>query len=143
MVEEVSTIESKAPFNMALNTLERLGYILSEIRRVSSEPLFDKALKQSMKVQLTKQFFIQASPLLPEEVALKYSSEIISLRPNEQAIVKKTGMEVRATNEIRKVFDWALEDLLDSLLIKIQRELQKEKYFMPPKRDKGRAVAEF
>ncbi len=40
-------------------------------------------------------------------------------------------------------FDEDLESKLDKFLIDIQTALQDEKFFMPLKKDKGRAVAEF
>lgn len=129
----------KAPFNMAINTLERLGEILTQIRKVSSDPFMPSADKQLMKVSLSRQFFIQASPLLNEDVVKDYEEKLLSLKP-QKAKITKNG---KPTGQEKIIFNSDLDNTLDQFVLQIQRELQKERYFMPPKKDKGRAVAEF
>jgi len=143
MIEEFTQQETKAPFNMALNTLERLGYILSQIRAVSIDPNLPDSTKQKMKVSLVRQFFVQSSPLLDEKVVEKYQNDFLTLKPKTQKVAVRNGGSVKITDVERVVFDRDLEDKLDLLLLSIQRELQKEKYFMPPKKDVGRAVGSF
>lgn len=129
--------EISAPFNMAINTLERLGEILREIKQVS---FFQTGESQRTKVFLVKQFFYQAVPLLKDNIVSQYQRKILDLTPKEVKVVKKY------TNELIKskpVWDSALENQLDEIIIEIQQELQKEKYFMPPRKDPARAATEF
>ena len=137
MSEETS--ESKAPFNMAINTLERLGEILSRIRRLDEDPFFSRDTKQAIKTSLVIDFYVQSSPLLKDTI-VKDNKDILNLKPNSRQVINSIG---RKTNRQKEVFDWDLEKKLNEYLIKIEKELQKEGYFMPPKKDKGRAAAEF
>src|SRR3990167_778365 len=132
MVEEFTSQDVKAPFNMALNTLERLGSTLSKISATESDPLLPLGIRQAMKVILVRQFFIQATPLLTEEVVTKHQSKVLELKPNSRQIIKVlSGGQHQITNDTKDVFDWELNKKLDEILLEIQRELQKEKYFMP------------
>lgn len=135
MTDEFNLMESKAPFNMALNTLERLGGILTKIREISSEPFLNPAIKQEMKVSLTKQFFLQSSPLLSPEVVSTFEQQFLDFKPKELPIILKSSAGQVRTNDMKVIFDWELERKLDKFLLDVQRELQKEKYFMPPKKD--------
>lgn len=126
----------KAPFNMALNTLERLGEILSKIRQLSESPDISREVKQSMKTFLVIDFYIQAVPLLKEE-DIKNNKNILDLKPKELGVIDEMG---RRKDRIKEIFDWELEKKLNLHLISIQIALQKENYFMPPKQDLGKAV---
>ena len=44
--------------------------------------------------------------------------------------------------ETKLIYDESIQTAMDNLLLDIQRELQIEKYFMPPKKDLSRAVTE-
>ena len=61
-----------AVFNMALDTLKRLGIILSEIKGLAYKTDLTLEILQQIKIHLVKQFFIQASPLLPEKSQFNY-----------------------------------------------------------------------
>lgn len=133
----------KAPFNMALNTLERLGDILTQIRRIGADPMLPPEIKQSMKVSLVKQFFIQASPLIPNYPE-DDRKKIINLKPNQQPIKKLTPSgEHKSTQMVKTIYDAGLEIEMDTMLLNVQRKLQDEGYFMPPKHDPSAAVGEF
>lgn len=123
-----------APFNMAISTLMRIDEILKSITKVSSDPFMPTNVKQSMKVNLVKQLFNQSSPLLKEEVVKVYEKQIQDLKPYEaDLVIGRSGIVKK--KEKRLLFSPELERELDKLCLEIQRELQKEKYFMPPKSD--------
>jgi len=42
----------KAVFNMAINTLQRLGDILEEIKKITHETFLDEMTRQRMKIYL-------------------------------------------------------------------------------------------
>jgi hypothetical protein len=140
MEELYNLQESKAPFNMAISTLEALRKILSHIEYVYLTPLINDEVKQSIKVNLVKRFYVDCSPLLPADVVEKYK-EILKLRPVAFKVINSADLKL--TGSMKVVFDWDLEEKMDNYLISLQTELQKEKYFMPPKKDLGRAIAEF
>lgn len=137
-MEEFKSQETKAPFNMAISTLEALRSILSDIKRVYEDPYWSDAMKQKLKVHLVRRFYVDSSPLLNPEVVKKYKN-ILNLQPKEVRIIRNNKL----TNDLRVIFDWSLEIKLDNYLLEIQRELQKEKYFMPPREDLGTAVGRF
>lgn len=126
--------EGSAPFNLGISTLMRLDNILIEIYKLHLNPMLPANIKQSIKVSLVKQLFLQSSPLLKDEVVELYRPQFEALKPCEvnmglgrSGVVKKT--------ERRVLFSPELELKLDQLTLEIQREIQKEKYFMPPKSD--------
>jgi len=137
-IEQTKPLEVKAPFNMAISTLESLRSLLDEITKIEGHPLLLDAEKQNLKIKLVKRFYCNSSPLLTEEIVSKYKA-ILEINPPEYTMTKNRV----PTNSKTLRFDFALDIKLEQFLIDIQRELQKEKYFMPPKRDRGRAVAEF
>lgn len=143
MVEEFNLQESKAPFNMAISTLERLSGTLIKIREVSCDPLIPLDLQQQMRVKLTRQFFIQASPLLSEKVVEEYMERFKEIKANSRYILKSNSSGFKKTNEMKVIYSEELDEKIDLFLLDIQRELQKEKYFMPPKKDMGSTVGRF
>ena len=136
--EGVTPPESKAPFNMAISTLESLRYLLDEISKTERNPLLSDAGKQNLKIKSVKRFYTNSSPLLDEETVKKFK-EILRIQ-SPKYLTLKNGI---ATGEETLRFDFELDIQLDQYLIDIQRELQSKGYFMPPRKDKGRAVAEF
>ena len=127
--------KKKAVFNMALNTLERLGNILSEIKIITHDNYLNAETRQRMKIDLVKQFYVQSSPLLPKSSIENYSNKILELKP----VIKKI-MENRAgSNPVFKgmsnVFDYEMDKKLDEILIKLQIALNLEGYFMPSIKD--------
>ena len=71
----------KAVFNMAINTLQRLGDMLEEISKLTHETFLDQMTRQRMKADLVKQFYVQATPLLPKDKIENYSKKILTLKP--------------------------------------------------------------
>jgi len=136
MVKEEFTLEEgSAPFNMALATLYALRNILADIKNIYSSVHLTDSIKQKLKVDLVKKFYVDASPLLDEDVVKKFES-VLDLKASSGKVIENG----RQTQRDRVVYDPELEKKMDSILIEIQAELQKKKYFMPPMRDKGSAV---
>ena len=134
--------DEKAPFNMAIATLERLSDILREINKVE-QSFIPLEMKQERKVYLVKQFYIQSVPLLTEKQRTELQPKAMQIIPKEQKIIEtKIGAASRITGK-KVVYDPDLDNILNILLIDIQVSLQDGKYFMPPRKDRGRAVAEF
>lgn len=142
MPEEFKMQEEGAPFNMALATLEALRAILYEINRIYINPHYPDEVKQKLKIDMVKRFYVDSSPLLKEDVVNKYK-DILDLKPAQKEVMSDEHGELSITNNSRLAFTWELETKLDNYLISLQVELQKEKYFMPPKKDLGRSVGRF
>lgn len=129
--EETKEDGKSAVFNMALDTLQRLGRILDEIKNLQYKTEHTIHILQSIKVGLVKQFFIQASPLLPEKSVKKYQKDILNLIPKVVELVRNRSGGGRERLGLVFRFDRDLEIRLDQILIELQLILQKEKYFMP------------
>lgn len=140
--EEFKKQEDAAPFNMALATLEALRGILNDIKKVYADPSLPDEIKQKTKVFLVKRFYVDSAPLLKETVVNKYKG-LLNLKPIQINIVSDATGDYQDTQRKKLVYDEDFEMELDKHLIDLQIELQKEKYYMPPKKDKGMAVATF
>ena len=142
--ETFGNMETRAPFNMALNTLERIGEILREIKRYSCTIDLSWNHKQYMKAQLTRQLFIQSSPLLDEEKVEDMKEEFDGIFPNAKKIVQENGGgNYKPIDDYKVTYSPELEVKLDYFILKVQRELQKMKYFMPPREDAGTVGGRF
>ena len=123
--------ESNSIFNMANDTLQRCGEILREIKTISTTLDFSKEEKQEIKIDLTKQFFLQISPLLSEIIVNKYKDKILNLTPIKNRIFETQFYGEQKFIGLENVFSEELEFELNKLLLVLQRELQKEgKYLM-------------
>ncbi len=122
--------DSPAAFNMALDTLQRLGEILREIKMVSTNPGFSEELKQEMKIKLVKQFFIQATPLLDKKCVDEHKETILNLRPLIVDVLDRSGLTTRTVGKSIACSE-EIELTLDRIMIDLQISLQKQKYFMP------------
>ena len=129
MSEEIEGKPKKAPFNMALNVLERLGTTLREITIISSCSQTPRAEVQSVKLNMVKEFFVQASPLLPPKFVIDHGS-IIALEMQTQ---DRYGNTMGGRKRIGKmlVYNPQLDIKLSMILIKIQSTLKEEGYIMP------------
>jgi hypothetical protein len=130
MVDEYDMPQEEAKFNMALDTLQRLGEILRQVKNVSISPELEQGLKQRTKLILLKQFFIQASPLLDSKNKDALSKGVFKIQENKQRVIGKTSGKFLG---YQTTYNPDLEDEIDLMFIKLQDELQKQKYFMPPK----------
>jgi len=138
MEEKNNEAESeKAVFNMALDTLQRLGKNLQEQKELSYKYELPEYVLQAIKIGLVKQFFVQASPLLPEETVKKYRKEILSLSPKLKETYKKHPGNADELIGSQPFYDIYLEVRLNEIIIELQMILQKEKYFMPSYEDEG------
>jgi len=130
----------KAPFNMAIASLERISDILREITRNSIERDMTSEERQKRKIELVKGLGFNSFPLLKESFETDTFEKIKELSPATKKRLIKDGTEYSKTNGSTIIYSKELENQLDSLIVKISRELQKEKYLMPPKEDHGKSI---
>lgn len=136
------TDQDKAPFNMAINTLERIGGILTDIHKTAADTLLSPAQKQFIMISQVKHFFNQASPLLNPPEVRNFTEDILKLRAKE-TITNRTKSGAIVKKEINLIYDSELDDKLFKFLIDVQQELQKLKFFMPPRKDLNSVVGSF
>jgi len=141
-IEEFRSQEAAAPFNMAIATLYSLRDILTKITGIYGETDLPDYAKQKLKINLLKRFYIDASPLLPQKIVDKFKG-VLKLEPQYIQMMDNSTGNLKKSQNKRLIYDIPLEIKLDTYLIDIQMELQKEKYYMPPKQDKGTAVGRF
>lgn len=131
--------EEKAPFNSALDLLERLSNILTHITKVKQNTYLSRDQKQGFVLELTKDYYLQAIPLLSSEARDKLK-EILDVEQN-QATITNNG---RSTSKKKYVYTKEVESQINDTLISIQEDLQDEgKYFMPPRKKLGKVVGDF
>ncbi len=126
--------QESAVFNMALDTLKRLGEILREIKGLNYKIEYNIHQIQQIKVGLVKQFFIQASPLLPEKKVKEYQKEVLDLIVPLIAITKRNKAGIIG---YKQRYNQALDIRCNEILIELQLILQNEKYFMPSAEEEG------
>lgn len=114
---------------MAIATLMSLRQTLDAIRNIEGKIDYPPEERQRIKIELTKRFFVDSSPLLYDDKIIKKFMPILDLQPT--GIVK--GRKKKAVVK----YSFELNKLLDEFLLKIQVELQKKKYYMPPREDMG------
>lgn len=123
-----------ASFNMAVDSLQRLGELLREIKMISAELNIEEGQRQICKIQLVKQFYIQSSPFLSDTANKKYENAVLHLQPKQIKMVKRSYNGISENAGYKFVYDGFLEFQLDRLVLDISRDLQKEgKYLMPDK----------
>jgi len=139
----------EAPFNMALSTLEHLRGILKQINDLSLRDDLTMEIKQSMKLNLVKDFYITSSPLLKiktekdgKEKIETYDNLLDIKAVEKQILIQRAGNSPIFKGIVPK-YDFALEKKLNLILISIQKDLQASGFFMPPRRDLGKSVTEF
>jgi len=130
-----------APFNMALNTLEKVHNILKQIVLVSSGYFIERSGEdltpgkaQHVKYRLVRQLFIQSIPLFDKETTKdwveKMRKKLWQIKPTISNNYKDNVVVSQFESYSEK-----LNDDLDDITIDIQAQLQLEGYFMPPKDD--------
>jgi len=124
--------ETKAPFNMAIATLMSLRQTLDGIRNIEGRIDYPPEERQRIKIELVKRFFVDSCPLLFKEDIINQFIDILDIQPAGIIKGKKRKPIIKYSYELNKI--------LDSHLLKIQVELQKQKYYMPPKDDMGSIV---
>ena len=127
--------EVEAPFNMAIATLKRLDAILTQITHLNYMFPLDSVEKQKAYMNLVKQFYINATPLIgdgQDEDMEKVKEDILKFQIESKNNVR-SGVQRRIY-----IFSGDKEKQLDELLIKIQIKLKR--YFMPRGKDPSKAV---
>ena len=127
--------DEEVPFNMAVATLMRLDAILKEIRNLNYLYPRDSAEKQKSYIELVKQFYLNAIPLLKDEDSEKYKEEILGMQ-----IKKKAGIK-SGTQTCSYIYDSKIDYRLNEILIELQQKLKP--YFMPKGKDPSKAVINF
>ena len=122
-----------APFNMALDTLKRIGDILRDIKAVSTNPELSLGVAQYSKYRLTRQLFVQATPLIKDDTEKTKLAE--KLAKIKLKWVKNINQITKRPINFTPSYSDTVEEQLDALIVDIQGVLQKDKYFMPPKND--------
>lgn len=131
--------EEKAPFNSALDLLERLSNILTHITKVKQNLMIDRNQRQGLVLDLVKDYYIQAIPLL-SSAARESLKNILELKQTEATVTRND----RPTGEKRMIYSDAVETQINKAMIEIQMDLQDVgKYFMPPRKKPGQIVGEF
>jgi hypothetical protein len=123
--------DSKAPFNMAIATLMSLRQTLDRIRDIEGRIDFPPEERQRIKIELVKRFYVDSSPLLFDSKVLEKYNYILDIEPTQFICVD------RGTNKrtLRIKYSFELNKKLDQCLLALQVELQKKKYYMPPRED--------
>jgi hypothetical protein len=130
--------EEKAPFNSALDLLERLSDILKYMTRVRQNVYLSKSKKQEYILDLLKDYYKQAIPLLSADGRENFRS-VLKLKQEIKIVAQPDRSKIK-----RAIYSEELEDEMDDYLIKIQIDLQDiGKYFMPPRRKLSSVVSDF
>jgi len=127
--------EGSAPFNMAIASLERVNSLLKEFKNLAVNGIsvdgiqyqMNSAEIQLIKINLTRQLFIAAAPLLPEKARNDLGVNIKKLKP----FLRQSPQSSMWIPEFKPDKD----SEIDEGILQIVLALQKEKYFMPPKDD--------
>ena len=123
--------ESKAPFNMAIATLMSLRNTLDRIRDIEGRIDFPPEERQRIKIELVKRFYVDSAPLIMEEKILEKYDYLLNLEP-----VMFICVDNKTQKQRRRIkYSMELNQKLDRGLLNLQVELQKKKYYMPPRDD--------
>lgn len=128
--------DSKAPFNMAIATLMSLRQTLDSIRNIEGRIDYPPEERQRIKIELVKRFYVDSSPLIMDNTIIKKYKSILDIRPIEFICINKNNQR----RSIKIKYSFELNKQLDECLLKLQVELQKMKYYMPPRDDMGSIV---
>jgi len=131
MVEEFNYQEGKAPFNMAIATLMSLRFTLDRIRDIEGRIDYPAEERQRIKIELVKRFYVDSSPLINNSEVIESYKEILELRPVQVVGINRSNLQQRT----KIIYSYELNQKLDQYLLKLQVQLQKNKYFMPPSED--------
>jgi hypothetical protein len=132
----------KAPFNMAISTLERISGILSDMHKTNMDSMLSPAQKQFLMVSQVKHLFSQATPLMEGGMVEDLMERVLKLTPKEKVMTKtKNGISFGKISEL--IYDKELDDEILRLSIEIQTKLQSLGYFMPPRKNLGTIVGSF
>lgn len=141
MPEEKESEEQKeGKFNIAVSYLMSINEILKDIKNISlrtsknSPDVLSTGRGQKLKLKLVRNLFVQASALIKEnEITKKIWEDIKSIKIKLEDTNKNDYNKNHSHADWKIAFVQSTEDKLDELIISIQKELQKSKYFMPLK----------
>ena len=132
-MEEYNSQESKAPFNMAIATLMSLRQTLDHIRNVEGQINYPAEERQRIKIELVKRFYVDSAPLIMDDPVIKKYKYVLDLEPE----IFLCGNN-KTSKQYKKIkYSFELNKKLDTALLNLQVELQKKKYYMPPRDDMG------
>jgi len=126
-----------APFNAALNTLERITNLINligayKLRAIEGDMPMGRAMHS--RWEALKQLYIQSCPLLKEENEAKIRTMIDKTpKPQTKNIGSGGGAVMRSVQQ----YDEKIDNEIDKIEVEIENFLQAEGFFMPPKRDIG------
>ncbi len=125
----VERMESSAPFNMALATLERINNILKNLSQIPFN-VDNPFVALQLKIKLTKQLYLASVPLI-SDVTIKNK-----LRKQSDSLERLYEIKWNPVKK-KKMCSYSKEGerITENVIQNIQEALQKEKYFMPPKSD--------
>lgn len=114
MVEEDRKGEDFNDIHSGQSTLKRLDNILNAISSLHLNFDLKMNQKQTIKIELIRQFFISAVPVLERSDIEKYKSRVFQLKTSSKVGIK-SGAHVNYQQ-----FDKNLEVELDTILIELQ-----------------------
>ena len=131
-----------APFNMALDTLEKISNMLKTIANLSSE--LNDGKSQHLQLKWLKNLHQHCIPLYTDRTPEEWINSI-------HKILREINKDLKYGNFIKderivgkyEVYDPLIEEQLDEVLISILEKLKKERYFMPPRSDARQGWKEF
>jgi len=141
LTKNLNRNEESAPFNLALNTLERIAKIIQQMTeisiRIADQSNSDDINLMHIKYALLKHLYIQASPLFQKQIDQKklikdmvYALQLQPATPIRNSHGTMTGYSI--------AYDPKIDKEMDDIVEEIQTSLQKEGYFMPLKSDPGK-----
>lgn len=130
-MEEGFQQDSKAPFNMAIATLMSLRNTLDKIRDIEARIDYPPEERQRIKIELVKRFYVDSSPLIYDRAILDKYLFILKLKPILVVCVNKCNNKQKK----RVKYSYELNEQMDECLLNLQLEIQKKKFFMPPRED--------
>lgn len=127
-----------APFNMAIATLMRLDAVLTDMKKISmaialSDSDGDKASSLAIKISLARQFYIFASPLIPD--GKKEKIKVSVNRINMPKGYKTNNDPINPQKYLTEYYSPNVDEMIDIFIIEVSEVLQKEGYFMPSQKD--------
>ena len=126
-----------APFNAALNTLERITNLINLIgmyKLKAVEGDMTQGVAMHARWEALKQLFIQACPLLKDENEVKIKTVMDAVNKLPTKTIQNSG---GAVIKQQQLYDPEIDKAIDAIEMQIENFLQAEGFFMPPKRDIG------
>ena len=110
-----------AKFNMAIDTLRRIGSIFEQIKNLYLDQNMPRERRQAIKIDLIKQFFVQASPLLGEDTVELFKDKVLSLSSKTmKTYQRKNGGSSEYVGQSLQYND-ELDIKIDTILIELQQ----------------------